>query len=64
MHFDSFSLGARHLFQKLVFFMRGYTCDTLLFSKEKSLSEFIKKNYVFPFEIFFFWQFNLEALRA
>jgi hypothetical protein len=63
MHFDSFSLGARHLFQKLVFFMGGYTCDTLLFSKEKSLSEFIKKKYVFPFE-FFFWQFNLEALRA
>jgi hypothetical protein len=33
MHFDSFSLGARHLFQKLVlfFFTSSYTCDTLLF---------------------------------
>jgi hypothetical protein len=39
MHFDSFSLGARHLFQKLVlfFFMSSYTCDTLLFLELKSL---------------------------
>jgi hypothetical protein len=35
MHFDSFSLGARHLFQKLVlfFYARLYTRDTLLFSE-------------------------------
>jgi hypothetical protein len=34
INIDSFSLGARHLFQKLVFFfMRGGTCDTLLFSE-------------------------------
>jgi hypothetical protein len=46
MHFDSFSLGTRHLFQKLVlfFFMGCYTCDTLLFSKLKSLSELLKKS--------------------
>jgi hypothetical protein len=45
MHFDSFSLGARHLFQKLVlfFFMSSYTCDTLLFLELKSLSELLKK---------------------
>jgi hypothetical protein len=47
MHFDSFSLGARHLFQKLVlfFFMWSYTCDTLLFPESKSLSELPKKKY-------------------
>jgi hypothetical protein len=53
MHFDSFSLGARHLFQKLVlfFFMSSYTCETLLFSELKSLSELLKKStYVIPFE--------------
>jgi hypothetical protein len=35
MHFDSFLLGARHLFQKLVlfFYARLYTRDTLLFSE-------------------------------
>jgi hypothetical protein len=46
MHFDSFSLGARHLFQKLdsvIFFMSSYTCDTLLFLELKSLSELLKK---------------------
>jgi hypothetical protein len=46
MHFDSFSLGARHLFQKLVlfFFMSSYTCDTLLFSLEAlgTIRQFIK----------------------
>jgi hypothetical protein len=54
MHFDSFSLSARHLFQKLVlvFFMLSYTCDTLLFSELKSVSELLKKvcMYVIPFE--------------
>jgi hypothetical protein len=46
MHFDSFSLGARHWFQKLVlfFFMSSYTCDTLLFLELKSLSELLKKS--------------------
>jgi hypothetical protein len=45
MNFDSFSLGVRHLFQKLVFFfMLNYTCDTLLFSEYKSLSELLQKN--------------------
>jgi hypothetical protein len=45
VHFDSFSLDARHLFQKLVLFflMRSYTCDTLLFSELKSLSELLIK---------------------
>jgi hypothetical protein len=42
MHFDSFSLGARHLFQKLLLF---FLCEvilvilTLLFSELKSQSE-------------------------
>jgi hypothetical protein len=47
MHFDSFSLGARHLFQKLVLFFLCeviHTCDTLLFSELKSLSELLKKS--------------------
>jgi hypothetical protein len=50
MHFDSFSLGARHLFQKFVskvsviFFMSSYTCDTLLFLELKSLPELLKKS--------------------
>jgi hypothetical protein len=46
MHFDSFSLGARHLFQKLVLFFLCEvipTCDTMLFSELKSLSELFKK---------------------
>jgi hypothetical protein len=44
MHFDSFSLGARHLFQKC------YTCDTLLFSELKISIRITKKKYVIPFE--------------
>jgi hypothetical protein len=46
MNFDSFSLGVRHLFQKLVlfFFISSYTYDTLLFSEYKSLSELLQKN--------------------
>jgi hypothetical protein len=47
MHFDSFSLGARHLFQKLVLF---FLCEVILvmyhklFSELKSLSELLKKS--------------------
>jgi hypothetical protein len=49
---DRFSLGARHLFQKLVFFL----CEVTLVihccfqNKILSLSEFPKKRYVFPFD--------------
>jgi hypothetical protein len=65
MHFDSFSLGARHLFQKLVlfFFMRSYICDTLLFSELKSLSELLKKKYVIPFEKKYFDCLVLKPLE-
>jgi hypothetical protein len=47
MHFDSFSLGAHHFFQKLLLF---FLCEvilvilTLLFSELKSQSELIKKS--------------------
>jgi hypothetical protein len=63
MHFDSFSLGARHLFQKLVlfFFMWSYTCDTLLFLELKSQLELLKK-VCNPIWKKMFWQFSLEAL--
>jgi hypothetical protein len=46
MHFDSFSLGARHLFQKLVlfFFIRGYTCDIQGVSETTFLSAILAKN--------------------
>jgi hypothetical protein len=60
MHFDSFSLGARHLFQKLVlfFFMSSYTCDTLLFLELKSLSELL-----IPFEKKYFDSLVLKPLE-
>jgi hypothetical protein len=45
MHFDSFSLGARHLFQKLVLF---FLCVVILVVhccfQNKNLSEFLKKS--------------------
>jgi hypothetical protein len=39
--------------------MQGYTCDTLLFSELKSLSEFLKKSV---FEDFFFDSLTLKLL--
>jgi hypothetical protein len=44
MHFDSFSLGARHLFQKLVLFFLCEVILVILFCfQNKNLSEFLKK---------------------
>jgi hypothetical protein len=48
MHFDSFSLGVRHLFQKLVLF---FLCEVILV-------------YVFPFKKKKICKFSLEALGA
>jgi hypothetical protein len=48
MHFESFSLGARHLFQKLVFFF-SYMRLIVIF-QNKNRSELLKKKYVFVFE--------------
>jgi hypothetical protein len=66
MHFDSFSLGARHLFHKLVLFFLCEvipTCDTVLFSEWKSLSELpIKKKYVVPFEKKYFDSLPLKPM--
>jgi hypothetical protein len=55
MHFDSFSLAARHLFQKLLLF---FLCEfilvilTLLFSELKSQSELLKKSIYLKKKIF------------
>jgi hypothetical protein len=49
MHFDSFSLGARHLFQKLVLF---FLCQVILVIhccfQNKNLSEFLKETRYIP----------------
>jgi hypothetical protein len=52
MHFDSFSLGTRHLFQKLVlfFFMGCYTLYMIVVFKIKISIRITKKKYVIPFE--------------
>jgi hypothetical protein len=55
MHFDSFSLGARHLFQKLVFFLRCYTCDTYIVVFRIKISIRISKKSMCSHLNFFFF---------
>jgi hypothetical protein len=64
MHFDSFSLGARHLFQKLVlfFFVKLYLWYTVVFIIKISI-RITKKKYVIPFEKFFFDSLVLKPLE-
>jgi hypothetical protein len=63
MHFDSFSLGARHLFQKLVFFCDVIcTCDTYIVVFRIKISIRISKKSMCSHLNFFFDSLTLKPL--
>jgi hypothetical protein len=63
MHFDSFSLGARHLFQKLAcyfFYVKLYLWYIVVFRIKISIT---KKRYVIPLKKKYFDSLVLKLLE-